>query len=860
MKHLKLYLFISTLLFTILSCSLQRTSKTDNISISWEVISNTSEDIPTSKCVFIIENNGKHEFSANWQLYFSQSPRKVIYSQSNSKGFVEHICGDWYRLVPQGKLTIKPKEQIKIYYETEYWYIKESDAPSGLYFVLTDNQGKETTRSVQNYTIQPFTQSEQILRHKNDLTPLPTAEEAYKANKELKLISKNDLLKVIPSPKFFSIGENTAIFKDSLTIFYDDDNLLHEADYLKEQINNILGWTVHLEEGLKSKSNSILLSIKYSNKRSNESYNLQINNQNFVNIQGTDKAGVFYGIQSLLALLPIENILEKSSKIDLPLVQIDDSPRFAYRGVHVDAVRNFMPKETIFKVIDILAFYKINTLHLHLTDDEGWRIEIDGLPELTTIGGHREHTTKNANALHPAYGSGAIAYGGYYSRKDFIEILKYAHKKHIKVIPEVNMPGHARAAIKSMEARYAHFIAKGDTSLANEFRLIDPTDKSEYLSAQFYNDNVVNVANESTYKFFEKVVDEIIGMYIEAKVPLEIFHIGGDEVPKGAWTKSPLVDSLMITRKDIKHFENMHAYFTERACEIISKKGLKIAGWEEIALHYDNRQEVNPRFANGQVIPYVWNSLWGAQDLAYRLANRGYPVVMCHVTNFYFDLAYSNHPKEPGLYWGGFVNTKSAWLYNPFNIFQTLEKDNFGRQVDIDSEYKNMERLKLNAQKNIIGLQAQLWSETIKNPEMLEYYLLPKLIGFAETAWGKERRWEETQDKNRYKKEVEEDWNIFANSLAQRELPRLSILFGGFNYRIPTPGAIIEKKVLHANVELPGLKIRYTTDGSEPNEKSELYEMPIEITAEIVKLRSFDKARKSSRTIEIITNGSKTLL
>jgi hexosaminidase len=859
MRILKLHLLIGIQLFTILSCSLQKSSNTDNIFISWEVISNTSAEQPKSKCVFIIENKGKNEFVGNWQLYFSQTPRKVFESPTNTHGIIEHLSGDWYRLVPQNTISIKPYEQIKIYYETEYWFIKESDAPSGLYFVFTDNRGEESISSVQNYTILPFNRPEQILRHKNDLTPLPTAEEAYKANKELKLVTKNNLLKVIPSPKFISVGENSAIFKDSLTIFYDNDNLLHEADYLKEQINNLLGWTVLLQEGIKSKSNSILLSINHSVERSNEFYNLQIINRNFVTIQGNSRAGVFYGIQSLLALLPIDNILEKSSAIELPVIQIEDSPRFAYRGVHVDVVRNFMSKETILKTIDILAFYKINTLHLHLTDDEGWRLEIKTLPELTQVGGQRAHVPKDANALHPAYGSGAHKYGGFYTRKEYVEILQYAHKKHIKVIPEINMPGHARAAIKAMEARYSYFMEKGDTSLANEFRLIDPLDESEYLSAQFYSDNVVNVALESTYRFLEVVIDEIVEMHREAATPLEILHVGGDEVPIGAWIKSPAVNRLLMQNPNKLQPDNLHSYFTERALDIFQKHELRMGGWEEIALHNNNDHVVNPRFANGKVIPYVWNSLWGAQDLAYRLANRGYPVVMCHVTNFYFDLAYSNHPKEPGLYWGGFVNTKSAWLYNPFNIFQTLDKDNFGRHVDIDVEYINMERLNASAQKNILGLQAQLWSETIMNPEMLEYSLLPKLIGFAETAWGKERRWEKTLNINQHKKEVEEDWNIFANSLAQRELPRLSMLFGGFNYRIPTPGAIIENNVLHANLEFPGLKIRYTTDGSEPNEKSHLYEVPIEVNAGLVKIRSFDKAGKSSRTIEIITDGSKTL-
>lgn len=193
----------------------------------------------------------------------------------------------------------------------------------------------------------------------------------------------------------------------------------------------------------------------------------------------------------------------------VPVVNIQDFPRFSYRGVHLDVSRNFHSQESVFKMIDILAFYKINTLHLHLTDDEGWRIEIESLPELTRVGGQRGHTTKDAPALHPSYGSGPHPYApqtygsGYYTREEYIEILRYAHKRHITVIPEINLPGHARAAIKAMEARYEYFMSKGDEKAANEFRLIDPEETSEYLSAQLFTDNVVNVARESVYHFLK---------------------------------------------------------------------------------------------------------------------------------------------------------------------------------------------------------------------------------------------------------------------------------------------------------------------------------------------------------------------
>lgn len=841
----------------IAGCSINH-KQLDNIAITWEVISNTHHEVSASKCVFTILNNSKAPLGCNWQLYFSQTPRTIITDGNNfeRKAWVEHLNGDWYRLIPDSCFVLMPGEEISISYETSHWHIKETDAPAGLYFVSTSNNGDEVLVEMKDYTILPFERPEQVSRHRNDFEPLPTLANAYQANLEMHLLPKEALKPIIPSPTSIGANGKTATISSPISIIYDPP-LLFEANYTKNQFEKLLGWTVSMEEGRSVRENSILLSTSNFDDKNVEGYKLGIGETGQIIIEGASSAGTFYGIQSLISILPIESIIEKNDEIKLAQLTITDSPRFGYRGLHVDVTRHFMPKETILKVIDILAYYKINRLHLHLTDDEGWRLEIASLPELTRIGGQRGHTTKEAAALHPSYGSGPIPNtkdkwgSGFYTRSDFAEILHYANLRHIQVIPEINMPGHCRAAIKSMEARYIHFMGKGDEDAANEFRLIDPNDQSVYISAQHYNDNIVNVARESVYHFFETVVDEIASIYKEVDAPLSLIHVGGDEVPRGAWTKSPMIDSVMKQRPNLRHYENMHAYFTERALEILERKGLKMAGWEEIALYTDNEPKVNPKFASGNVIPYTWNSLWGKQDLAYKLANRGYPVVLCHVTNFYLDMAYSNHPKEPGLYWGGFVNTKKAWHYTPFDLFKSTVNNNMGRAVDIANEYKNMERLKPEARKNILGLQAQLWSETIQNPEMLEYYLLPKLIGFSESAWAQDRCWEATKDQSIRKKQLDEDWNIFTNTLGQRELPRLSFLFGGYGYRVPPPGATLEKGILFANVEFPGLIIKYTTDGSEPTAESPVYFEPTKINSQPIKLKAFDLVGKGSRTVNV---------
>ena len=210
----------------------------------------------------------------------------------------------------------------------------------------------------------------------------------------------------------------------------------------------------------------------------------------------------------------------------------------------------------------------------------------------------------------------------------------------------------------------------------------------------------------------------------------------------------------------------------------------------------------------------------------------------------------SKDPYEPGHYWAGFVDTRNAWQFAPYNSFVTNLRTGMGRNIDPDVEFAGRERLKPGDANNIIGLQAQLWGETIKGPEMLEYYTLPKLIGFAETAWSKARTWENQPNAALRNKQMDEGWNIFANVLAKREIPRLAGLFGGFNYRIPQPGAIIENGTLNANVEYPGLVIRYTTDGTEPVKSSLKYDGPMQVSGN-VQLKAFDPAGRSSRVISV---------
>ena len=346
-------------------------------------------------------------------------------------------------------------------------------------------------------------------------------------------------------------------------------------------------------------------------------------------------------------------------------------------------------------------------------------------------------------------------------------------------------------------------------------------------------------------------MDEIAIMYEEAGLELVDIHAGGDEVPEGSWTASPMADKIMKENPEFKDPKNLQAYFVNRLLDTLKDDNYIIHGWEEHFLKKNEQggYEPNPDFIGKNVISYVWNNLHGMQDLAYRVANAGYDVILCPVSNFYFDLAYDKDPKEPGLYWAGFVRTRDAWGFAPYDLFKTTTHTAGGREINRAAEYADMERLKPEARKRILGVEAQLWSETIKGREMIEYYMLPKLLGFAESAWAKEREWETIEKVDQRESVMDHQWNAFANTLAQKELPRLTYVNETYNYRIPLPGAIIEDGELKANIEFPGLELRYTTDDSEPTINSTIYEGPVKVSGKI-RMKAFDSSGKSSREIE----------
>ena len=557
-----------------------------------------------------------------------------------------------------------------------------------------------------------------------------------------------------------------------------------------------------------------------------------------IKISAATPHGVFNGTQTLLAMLK-----GKEAPYRLDAMSVEDYPDLLYRGQMIDIARNFTTVDNLKKLVDVFASYKMNVLHFHFSDDEAWRLEIPGLEELTAVGSRRGHTTDESRCLYPCYDGGydpdaATVSNGYYSREDFIGLLRYAAERHIRVIPEIESPGHARAAIVSMKARYNKY-KDTDVEKAAEYLLSEPEDTSRYASVQYYTDNVINVAMPSTYRFMEKVIQELAAMYREAGVPLATVHLGGDEVARGVWLGSPKCQALMKEKGMTKPHDLAEHFITQMA-DIMQRNGLKFSGWQEVALGHT--EEAHRQLRTQAAGVYCWNTVPGYDEVVYQIANNGYPVILCNVGNFYMDMAYNGHPDERGLDWGGYVDESVSFSMLPFSIYRSLRTDGAGNPVDLDAAEKGKTVLTAEGRKNILGVQGQLFAETIRSFNGVEYLLFPKIMGLAERGWNAYPAWEElrgAQEQQAFNKALA----LYYEKISDMEMPYWTR--NGINFRLPHPGLLVKDGKLYANVAIRGAEIRYTTDGSEPDAQSALWEAPVPCHAPVVKAKTFCQGEES---------------
>ena len=469
-------------------------------------------------------------------------------------------------------------------------------------------------------------------------------------------------------------------------------------------------------------------------------YRLRIDSDGVATVEANDEDGAFYA---------------KVTQSKLPAgtkdVVIEDWPDLRLRGFMLDVVRDFRTKEEVFRVLDILASYKLNLLHFHLGDDESWCLEIPALPDLTAFGAHHElpdWDLKETRGLKPQAG-GRIGVDTYYSEAEFKEILRYAWDRRIAVVPEFDAPGHSRASIRAMEA---YERRTGDAS----YRLQNPADTSRYWSAQDFTDNVLDPELPGVYAFYGVVFDEVIRMYREADVPLLGIHIGGDEVPGGAWAGRD--------RREMKDL------FTRGIVSLARERGIKLAGWQEMV------QGIHPETLESLKQQILFVNAWSTQgdniELTYQLANDGIPVLLSNVQNCYVDLAYGDGPEEIGLNWGGFVDERKSFALQPWKIYESVRWE--GIDTPVDWKANAAGRPVLTHPENIVGAEALLWSENNRSLANVTYQMLPKAVGIWERAWNAAPDWPTDEA-------FAADFNRFYSILVKKEMPAWSA--AGYTYK-----------------------------------------------------------------------------
>ncbi len=854
------------LFFVLTSCDQQESEmdlgtyrlagETSGIEMDWELLSNYEPD-NNFRAVLTIHNQSDDALSASgWSLYFN-SIRPLVAESLLPDFQLELINGDFFKITPTENFSaIEPGESREIEYLGRFFSIKASDAPQGFYFVFDDG----LIKTVDSVHVKPFERDEQVNRSEGDFVEVPTPESDFKKNEYLSLLPPDQVSRITPTPVSYQPGEGAFLLSGNQNIYY-HENFSHEAGILETYLSAFSNIHVSVQL-LQGEWDGTGFYLEPDNSINNsEAYRLDVTEES-VHLKAAERPGMFYGIQTLRAMIETEN----PDELIISAARIEDEPAYGYRGMHLDVSRNFQPMQSVLQLLDVMAMYKMNKFHFHLTDDEGWRLEIEQLPELTTIGGRRGHTESEENYLIPSYGSGPDptpgggSFGsGWYSRDQYIEILRYATDRHIEVIPEIDVPGHARAAIVAMKARANRLTEAGDEEGANEYRLDEVGDESEYRSIQNFNDNVINVCLESSYRFLDLVIDEVEAMHRAAGAPLNTVHIGGDEVPAGVWQRSPAC-TIYMEENEIEDTQALQVHFFGKLRDMLAERGLQMAGWEEIAFMGEPHGEAktpNPDFA-GTMIPHIWSNIWGSgtEDYAYALANMGYEIIMSHASNFYFDFAYNKHWEEPGFYWAAMFDTKDPYSFIPTNLYRNAIADSYGNPID-PGYFDDAIRLTDQGRENILGLQGQLWTETVNQPGRMDYMIYPRLIGLAERAWVGDAAWAAHERFDEMTVARDEAWNEFANRIGQLELNRLDSYFNSINYRIPVPGMEIRDGRVVANNPFPGLTIRYELNGSEPDSNSPIYSTPVDVNGvEIVKAAVFNSAGRKGRTVSVSVNSN----
>lgn len=802
------------------------------LDVKYRVLSNVETDCPDKDGKEV-----KHCFSAyidftspedmmvnGWNIYYSQV--YPIYSGTSETLTIQFYNGDIHQISPNEQFEGFKAGQthtVKVYMAAtvlthsqlmpNYWI--DGDNLSAKVIDSTRTQIDPESKLELTPWIAPYDNIEkQIKSHPDDISKYANANWLYQHNKDIALDDRQVATTVIPTPVSLKVTDVNKSLDLSAGVNIKLTNL---------DTSDIAAATERLATlGVSNSAEGVAVNVSVdASLKTRESYTLTVSDSG-IDIVAADKAGAFYGIQTLAGLLSMD-------QLSVPYVAIEDAPTYEYRGQHIDVARNFHDKNMIFRLIEQMAAYKLNKLHMHLAEDEGWRIALPSFPELTEIGSQRCMDLSDKHCMQPQLGGAdASDRDGFYSEQDYIDILKYASKHHIQVIPSLDMPGHSRVAVKAMEARYRRFMEQENEVEATRYLLSDLEDKTEYLSIQHYNDNTINVCLESSYAFVDRVLEDLIALHNTAGHPLDMYHIGADETA-GAWVESPACKALVANpNNDVNDIKHLGAHFIERVSNMIAAKGIAVGGWNDGM--GETHKENMPKGEN--LYSYIWGALpWGAHAMTSEQAHRGWNVVLSVPDVFYFDFPYEVDPKERGYNWASRrVDSRNVFNFMPDNLplHAEFRLNTMGRHFESDDTLQKDEQGKVKHQPlpkgyRVSGVQGQIWSETIRSENQAEYMLYPRMIAMAERAWhsadwavpynyqGAKFNKDSGVFTNDLKAKRDQAWQVFANTIAQKELAKLDKL--GVFYRVPTVGGLIKDGKLHINSSLPGLPLEYRVEG-----------------------------------------------
>ena len=827
-KLYKAFCIIACAVF-ITSCS----SGNDKVNITYEIKEYRDSRFDVN---FTINNTSSIDLNSPWSLHWNQQS-SIIDEQSVPENVIyDYVAGQSYNILTFGKDYILAKDSsFSIDLSQRGIVRRQSDLPVGGFIVSNDDILD--------------VEFDYVWKNAKGIEKLnaPTSVDRYNEYISNSLLDKSDLDYIIPTPSNFIINDGEVEMLNNYSIVIDDEFNLSE-----QLINSVFEGIVSIDFDDTNDELISRITIDLDESINAESYQLSVSDGG-ISISSADSAGALYALQSLKQIF----LISKLEDTPLKFIEVNDSPKFSYRGMLLDISRNFYGPEKIKQIIDYLSFFKINYLDFRLTDDEGWRLEIPGLEELVEVGSKRAYTKDEFENLIPMYGSGPDTNStgsGYLSRSDYVDILKYASERNISVIPQISVPSHMRSAIVSMNARYQKYMEMGNQVEAEKYLLIDPDDKSEYYSAQGFTDNIMNVCRESSFTFYEKVIDEIYLMYKDAGVEMTKFGVAADELPYGAWQKSPMCDNFMNENSISGDYNALYELMQRRIYNKISSYGATMTGWDDILLKLTEKNQsetqIKDFFKDDDILLFVWKNDWGQgrQDMIYKYANLGYKSIMSNSSAFYFDMVDDKDLDNIGLSWSGYANYKDMWtvdVYDVFNDLYGVEKNNISKNY-----INNSVKLDQDKRDNIIGVQSQIWSETIRNEGILDYMFMPNIIVFSQKAWSHDNSWMDISNNDIKREKIDDEWNKFANNVGQRVLPMVDNIFGGLSYDLPKPGGKVVNDTLYANTVFPGLSIKYTLDGSIPKESSENFKSPIKINDDdIVNLRLFNNKGRGGNSI-----------